>query len=292
MASNVRQPFRAGSFYEASASSCRYHAENLLDQAQLPDDLPAALYGGLVPHAGWMFSGKLAAMTFKALNAFKPLDTVIIFGADHTGAAAAGEIYDSGVWRTPLGDASIAEQLGEQLLAACDLLRANPQAHAHEHSIEVQIPLLQIMNPNLRILPITVAPTSDAVEIGRAVGQMLRDHAPDAWIIGSTDLTHHAGHFPAPGGRGETGVKWTVANDKRMLDLIESMQAGAIVAEAAARSNACGAGAIAATIAACQQMGAAKGICLQYTNSYEIMREMCGDDSDDTTVGYSSVVFG
>ncbi len=292
MASNVRQPFRAGSFYEASASSCRYHAENLLDQARLPDDLPVALCGGLVPHAGWMFSGKLAAMTFKAINAFKPLDTVIIFGADHTGAAAAGEVYDSGVWRTPLGDAPIAEQLAEQLIAACDLLRANPEAHAHEHSIEVQIPLLKVMNPGVKILPITVAPTSDAVEIGRAVGSLLREHAPDAWVIGSTDLTHHAGHFPAPGGRGETGVKWTVANDRRMLDLIESMQAEEIVAEVAAHGNACGAGAIAATIAACRQMGAERGICLEYTNSYDIVHAMYADDQDDTTVGYSSVVFG
>lgn len=292
MASNIRQPFRAGSFYEASTSSCRYHAENLLDQAQPPDDLPAALCGGLVPHAGWMFSGKLAAMTFKALNKVKPLDTVIIFGADHTGAAKRGEVYDSGVWRTPLGDAAIAEQLAEQLIASSDLLRANPEAHAHEHSIEVQIPLLQAMNPGVNILPITVPPTLDAIEIGQAVGSLLLDGAPNAWVIGSTDLTHHAGHFPAPGGRGKTGVTWTVANDRRMLDLIEKMQAEAIVAEARAHGNACGAGSITATIAACRTMGAERGICLAYTNSYEIVHAMYGDDPDDTTVGYGSVVFG
>ena len=76
-----------------------------------------------------------------------------------------------------------------------------------------------------------------------------------------------------------------------MLDLIEAMQADKIVAEAAARGNACGAGAIAATIAACGEMGATKGVCLAYTNSYRVMREADPGYSDETTVGYASVVF-
>ncbi|HET6427472.1 MAG TPA: AmmeMemoRadiSam system protein B, partial [Phycisphaerae bacterium] len=78
---NIRQPVRAGSFYEASLSSCRHHAQKLLDAARLPADLPGRIFGGLVPHAGWMFSGGLAARTFKALAAAAPIETLVLFGA-------------------------------------------------------------------------------------------------------------------------------------------------------------------------------------------------------------------
>jgi len=289
---NIRQPLRAGSFYEASASSCRYHAAKLIDAAQVAEDLPARLYGGLVPHAGWVYSGKLAAETFKALHRAKPLGTVVLLGADHTGSASRGEVFDSGVWRTPLGEVRVDEELAAALLAASKLLKANPGAHAYEHSIEVQVPILQTLSPEAKIVPITVAARDSAVDMGLAIGRTLTREAPDARIIGSTDLTHHAGHFPAPGGRGEQGVAWTVANDRRLLDLVEQMAAEKIVPEVQERGNACGAGAVAATIAACREMGASRGIVMEYTNSYEVVHATYPNDPDDTTVGYAAVVFG
>ena len=288
---NIRQPVRAGAFYEASASSCRHHAEKLLDAAALPEDLPARTFGGLVPHAGWMFSGRLAAMTFKALAQTAPLETVVLFGADHTGAVRNGEVYDSGVWRTPLGEVRIDEELAAAVLAEGDGLRANPDAHAGEHSIEVQVPLIQQLAPEARIVPLAVPPTAVAVDVGRVVGKILAARFGAARVVGSTDLTHHGGHFPAPGGTGQVGEKWTRQNDRRLLDLIESVAVEKILPEARDHSNACGAGAIAATIAACKAMGATRGICLEYTNSYEVVHKLYPDDPDDTTVGYASVVF-
>jgi len=288
---NVRQPARAGTFYEASESACRRHAEKLLDACDIPADLPDTLYGGIVPHAGWMFSGKLAAMTFKALASRGTLSTVVLFGADHTGVVRRGEVFDSGAWRTPLGDVAVDEQLAAELLAGCELLRANPHAHAQEHSIEVQVPLLQVAAPGVKIVPVAVPPVEIAVEIGNAVGRTLAERFPDVRVVGSTDLTHHGGHFPAPGGRGPTGVRWTEQNDKRMLELIQAMKAPEVIDEAASRMNACGAGAVAATIAACQAMGATRGLLLAYTHSYAVVHEMYPNDPDDTTVGYASVVF-
>jgi len=82
---NIRLPLRAGTFYESSPASCRHHEVKLIDSAKVPSDLPGRLYGGLVPHAGWAYSGRLAAMVFKALNAAEPLTTAVLFGADHTG---------------------------------------------------------------------------------------------------------------------------------------------------------------------------------------------------------------
>jgi len=288
---NARPPARAGSFYEASPQACRRHAEKLIASADLPGDLPAELFGGLTPHAGWMFSGRLAAMTFKALGAAGAPTTFILLGADHFGTVRRGEVYAAGAWRTPLGEVRINEELAAALLAAGDCLRDNPDAHAMEHSIEVQVPLLQAMYPEARIVPIAVPPTDLAVEIGRVIGRTLASCAPDVRVVGSTDLTHHGGHFGNPGGRGRTGVDWAVANDRRMLDLVEAMKAEEIVVEADRRGNACGAGAVAAAVAACREMGAARGICLCYTNSFEIVHEISPCNRDDTTVGYASVVF-
>jgi len=155
----------------------------------------------------------------------------------------------------------------------------------------VQVPLLQVLAPEVKIVPIAVPPIDLAVEIGRTVAEAIGERAQEVCIVGSTDLSHHGGHFPAPGGRGEVGEKWTRANDRRMLDLIEAMNAEAIVPEAHERMNACGAGAIAAAVAACKGLGAKKGICLEYTNSYTVVHQKYPYELDDTTVGYASVVF-
>ena len=287
----TRAPVQAGRFYDAAPTACRQHAQRILDAPTLPDDLPTPLYGGLVPHAGWMFSGRIAALTLRALAADAPLETVVIFGADHCGTVQQGEVYAAGAWQTPLGQLAVDEQLAQTIIAADDCLRANGDAHAREHSIEVQVPLLQVLCPDCTIVPIAAPPTDLAVRIGRSVGKTLAQHAPHARIIGSTDLSHHGGHFPAPGGRGHAGAEWTKQNDRRLIDLIEAMSADEIVPEVTRHQNACGAGAVAATIAACAELGATRGACLQYTSSYEIVHLNYPDDPDDTTVGYASVIF-
>lgn len=290
---NIRLPARAGSFYEASPSSCQLHAQRLIDQARLPSDLPGALYGGLVPHAGWDYSGTLAAMTLKALHEKQGLQTVVLLGAVHVaGAAQVGEVFDSGVWRTPLGEMMVDSDLAGAILAAdTKALRANPAAHEVEHSLEVQLPLIQTLASQAKIVPIAVPPKALAMDVGRAVAKAIADSGIQAVVVGSTDLTHHGGQFGAPGGHGEAGVRWSEANDRQMLDHIEKLSAQEIIPEANRCQNACGAGAITATIEACRQLGATRGLLLEYTNSYRIIREIYPTDPDDTSVGYASVVF-
>ena len=287
----IRQPARAGMFYDSSSGPCRQHAEALLESLLPAENLPERLYGGLVPHAGWSYSGALAARTLRAVLAGGGLRTVVLLGADHVGTVRMGEVYDAGAWRTPLGDVAIDEELARAVLDAGDCCRANPDAHLAEHSLEVQVPILQVLAPAVKILPIAVPPTDLALTIGRTVAAAVADRADDVRIVGSTDLSHHGGHFPAPGGSGEVGEKWARANDRRMLDLIEALDAESIIPEAHQRMNACGAGAVAAAIAACQVLGATKGICLDYTNSYTLIHEKYPYELDDTTVGYASVVF-
>ena len=291
-----RQPIANGRFYPDTPEECKRSADELFESATLPADLPVRCVGGLVPHAGWMFSGRLAAMTLKALlSSGGEEQTVLLFGADHTGVVQMGEVFDAGYWETPLGDIAIDESLGVQLLGSelCSgLLRSNSAAHAREHSLEVQLPLIATIAPGAKILPIAVPPSSSAVDIGRAVGAALMEmeNFRNVVIVGSTDLTHHGGHFGYVGGSGRESEKFARKNDHRILDLIEAMNCEAIVPEAVDNHNACGAGAIAATMGAVEQLGATEAKILGYTNSYEVMHGN-SDSSDDTTVGYASVVF-
>lgn len=287
----VRTAYRAGAFYEADPEACREHAQRLIDEAEIPADLPSTLRGGIVPHAGWVYSGSLAAMVLKALSRAGGLGTVVLFGADHTGSAREGELWPDGAWRTPLGDVPVDADLAAELIHHADVLRANPQVHQTEHSLEVQAPLIRLLSEEAKILPIATPATPLAVQIGSSVGRYLKENRPDVRVVGSTDLTHHGGHFPAPGGRGEVGEEWTRKNDRRMIDLMEKMKPDEAISEAHQRMNACGPGAIAATIAACRELGATRGILLDYTNSYRIVHEMHPGHPDDTTVGYAGVVF-
>jgi hypothetical protein len=288
---NLRHPIVAGSYYEAGAASCRHHAAKLLAAARLPDDLPRPLYGGLAPHAGWTYSGALAALTIKALLAEPGVRSIVLLSAHVSHSVDRGQVYDSGVWRTPLGDVQIDEELARALIEASTCLAPVPRAHDADPSLEVQVPLLQALRPDIRIVPIAVPPTGQAARIGQVLGSVLKDRIPPVPVIGSTDLTHHGGDFGAPGGRGPAGAAWTEANDRRMLDLIEAMAADKIIPEYRRRSNACGPGAVTAAITAAKALGAKRGLCLGYTNSYRVIHEQFPDESDDTTVGYASVVF-
>jgi hypothetical protein len=287
----TRQPYRAGSFYEAEPKACRRSATAMVNAAALPEDLPEVLYGGLVPHAGWVFSGRTAAATLKALARRGRLERVVLFGADHWGLADGAAVYDKGAWGTPLGEVPIDEEMAQVLLKSCSLLDARPNAHGREHSLEVQLPLMQVLSPQVRIVPVNVSPSDQAAQVGRQIGEALREHFPQASVVGSTDLTHYGPQYGfTPGGVGPGGVQWAKENDQRLLKLIQSMQADQIVGETSARQNACGGGAIAAALAACAALGATRGLCLEYTTSADVMEKVYRAASDDA-VGYAAVVF-
>ena len=286
-----RQPYRAGSFYQANRGACLREARELIESVDLPKDLPPRLFGGIVPHAGWMFSGKTAAATLKALHSRGRLNRVVIFGADHWGIGSSGVVYDEGAWITPLGEVGIDEELAEELLENCPQLRADPDAHQREHSIEVQLPIMQVLNEDVRIVPIIMPPTPEAVRVGKQIGEVLKRDFPDVTVIGSTDLTHYGPQYGfMPGGGGLSGLELAKNNDRRMLDVIERMDADGVIREASTHQNACGAGAVAATVSACKAMGATRAITLQYTTSADVIAQLYGS-RDENAVGYAAIVF-
>jgi len=278
----VARPFYAG--------DCAAQMDAFLAGFEPPAE-PAKPIAGIVPHAGWMYSGAVAA---KVLRCFQPRapETFVLFGAVHSRGARPGAVYPSGSWDTPLGEVAVDEALASTLLEKCPkALVADPASHAQEHSIEVQVPMIRHLYPQARIVPIAMPPGPEASEVGAAVGRALADAGRTVAVVGSTDLTHYGPSYGfAPWGSGAEARAKMRENDRRIIDLALAFEADEVVAEARRNSNACGAGAIAATVAAAAAMGADKAALVEYTTSHDVMHEPA--EGFQMAVGYAGVLFG
>ncbi len=288
----VRQPIVAGQFYPGSADACVKQIEDLRP-AETVAEVPERPVAGIVPHAGWVFSGGTALAVLEAIRSRRSPKTFVLFGAAHRRVASSA-LFASGAWETPLGRAEVDDWLAREILTrAGDLLRDDPAAHGGEHSLEVQVPLIQHLFPEAKIVPITVVPSEEALEIGRSVGRTVAAHDYDAVCLGSTDLTHYGPMYGfMPEGTGQEARRWVrEENDRRMIDLMRRLEAEAVVPESAAHANACGSGAVAATLAAARELGAERGVLVEYTTSYDVMERRTGRGDPGAMVGYAGLVF-
>lgn len=289
----VREPVVAGRFYPARSEDCRRELTACLPAAGERPTVATPIVGGIVPHAGWMCSGSVAALVIDALarRGSEPA-TIVIFGAVHVPGVRRAAVFATGRWETPLGTVAVDERLAERLCGASSLIEANERAHEYEHSIEVQLPFVQHALGRARIVPIMVPPNEQAHTVGQIVARTCADSGAAVAYLGSTDLTHYGPSYEfTPRGVGAGALAWAKdENDRRMLDLILALGAEAVVAEARARQNACGSGAIAATIAACRQAGATQAALLRHTTSFEVLSKRFNEEPTDA-VGYAGVVF-
>jgi len=289
----VREPIVSGQFYPDRRDACLRQVRQCMPTDVDVSLLPPKLLGGIVPHAGWVYSGSTAGRVFAALAARRTPTTVVLFGSDHARVARPAVLFAQGRWASPLGEVDVDERLSDRVLSMTPIIRDDPYGHDREHSIEVQVPFVQHAWPAAKILPIIVASTPQAVEVGQAVGRVLETYQVDAVVVGSTDLTHYGPSYGfTPRGVGPDALAWAKdVNDRRLIDRILKMDAEAVIPQAAADHSACGAGAIAATIAACRQLGATQAVLLEHTTSYEVARRSFGE-SADMAVGYAGIVFG
>ncbi|MHC4062178.1 MAG: AmmeMemoRadiSam system protein B [Planctomycetota bacterium] len=288
----TRKPIVASQFYPGHCDSCVDEINQCLEQATLSGQLPDTIVAGIVPHAGWTFSGPLAALVFSAIRQqHEKVHTFIIFGAAHGYFGRTPAVYEAGGWTTPLGDVAIDEELAAAVLSAGPAV-ADSGGHRSEHSIEVQVPFIQYLFAGAKILPILVPPTDDAVTLGANVGDIVSGSEKKIVCIGSTDLTHYGPRYGfTPMGTGAEALKWAGdVNDRKFIDLALELAADGMLVEAAENSNACGAGAAAAAVAVAKQLGKTKGVLLAYTNSNEVMQRQMGASSTDS-VGYAAIVF-
>jgi MEMO1 family protein len=186
----VRPPAVAGTFYEGSPERLRRQVEACFAANPPAPAQRERLIGAVVPHAGLMYSGHVAAAIYALADLPKRL---IILCPNHTGAGHFAAINREGAWRTPLGDVAIETSLADALMSRTELLATDTRAHAREHSLEVQLPFLQQTLGDFTFVPICLgAHRYDyAEEIGRAIAEVVKEEQEPIAILASSDLNHY-----------------------------------------------------------------------------------------------------
>jgi AmmeMemoRadiSam system protein B len=182
-----RPPAVAGTFYEGTADRLRKQVDACFVDA-VPEKKERFI-GAVVPHAGLMYSGHVAAAFYGLAELPKRF---VILCPNHTGLGHFAAINREGAWRTPLGDVAIDSRLADAIMSKTKLLAEDWRAHAREHSLEVQLPFLQRLLPDFTFVPICLgAHRYDyAEEIGRAIAEVLKEER-DVAILASSDLNHY-----------------------------------------------------------------------------------------------------
>jgi AmmeMemoRadiSam system protein B len=287
---SVRRAAVAGVFYPDDPAQCRAQAVALLNLPESAVPVQGAK-GGIVPHAGWICSGAIAGEVIATLAQSARPDVVVVFGAVHAPIELpVAALQSFGAWDVPVGICQIAMDISQQLAGFADLFVTDDRFHIREHAVEVESPLIQVVWPNARLLPIEVPLVDQASEIGRRTARAVLDNGLQPVFLASSDLTHYGPAYRfTPAGTGEAALSWAKQNDRRLLDRVEDLEIEQIVPEVREHLNACGGGAIAAMLAACREIGATGAQVLRHANSYETLANVAPQPPIDA-VGYAGVV--
>ncbi|MDP9340000.1 MAG: AmmeMemoRadiSam system protein B [Acidobacteriota bacterium] len=184
----LRLPAVAGSFYPSNPAELSTQIAKYLEREV--KTAPARVRACLVPHAGYVYSGHVAGAVLTGIRIPKK---IVILGVRHRPPGSPAAIISSGAWRTPLGDADIDEELASTLLAACPELQEDQLAHSREHSLEVQIPFLQVLEPQFRFVPIALGSVhfESLMIVGEAIGQVLGAETEEVLLLTTSDLNHY-----------------------------------------------------------------------------------------------------
>ncbi|MGH9262105.1 MAG: AmmeMemoRadiSam system protein B, partial [Acidimicrobiales bacterium] len=236
---------------------------------------PRAARGAVVPHAGYVYSGLTAAHVF-ARVALPRL--VVILAPNHTGVCRApggGSLWETGAFRTPLGEVPVDDGFAAALLGACPLVGVDHEAHRNEHAVEVELPFLQLLRPDVRIVPVVLAwdAWEPAQELGLALAALVRRWHEPVLILASSDLNHYE---PAPVGE---------LKDAQALGAVRALDGEELLRRChSERISMCGRAPTATLLAAARALGADHADVLDYRHSGWVT----GDES--AVVGYGAVV--
>ncbi len=279
----IRQPDLAGSWYPASESECRMMFKEFEKSSVLLQE--GNWLGGIVPHAGWVYSGKVAYNVIKYLKSGDKPDVIAVFGR-HLHPGSGNFIMKDGLWDTPFGELEIASDLAEKLVSEFKFTIETCSRYSPDNTIELQLPIIKFFFPDIKLLPVGVPPVESSIKIGERVAQIAGELGLRIKVLGSTDLTHYGPNYANTAmGSGQSALDWVKNhNDKRIVDLILDMNSEAIIGESLRNLNACCGGAVAAAIASAKILGAVESKKLVYTTSYDVM-------PGSSFVGYAGVVF-
>ena len=271
---SVCKPVVAGSFYPGSANELRSMVEKYLDNAKFSMPEYSDLLGVISPHAGYMFSGQCAAYSFQAIRQ-KDFDLAVVIAPSHQSGDFYYSVGDYDACQTPLGEIEVDRELAKKLLSDSKFV-FYPYAHSREHSLEVQLPFLQVIKPETKILPILIGYQYDqsSLYLSQKLVELFRDRLDKTVFVISSDLSHYHDHTKA-----ET-------MDKQLAEAIERLDLDVVyelIKEK--KSEACGFGGILTMINLSLLLEYKKVKTLKYTHS----GETGGDYSH--VVGYLSTLF-
>lgn len=265
----LRQPVVAGSFYPADKA----RLAAMLDGFLVSDREIPGVVAAVVPHAGYIYSGIAAGALFAAIDI---PETVLILCPNHSGYGHPYGVYDSGSWRTPLGDVPVDEKLAAAILKDVPFAKSDTLSHAREHSLEVDLPFLQRRRGDVKIVPICIGEHNypRLVKLGEGIAAAVRASGVETLILASSDMTHHE--------TAESAARKDNMAIERMLAMDEE---GLWLTVERHDITMCGVAPAVAAIAAARVLGAVEGRLVKYTTS----ADYTGDASD--VVAYASVAF-
>jgi len=269
-AAPVRSPAVAGRFYPGDAATLRRDVASYLK-----GEPKTRALGCVVPHAGYMYSGHVAGAVYARLEL--PPESAskrfVILCPNHTGAGEPLAIMSASAWATLLGNVKIDSELAARLKAAFPYLEEDTQAHRAEHSLEVQLPFLQILLPDFSFVPICIGAGQLPVlqALGQAIASVLKDDA-GVMVIASSDMNHYESDAI-------TRVK-----DKLAIERILALDAAGLHETVRReRISMCGYGPTVAMLTATKALGATQAELVKYATSGDINGER------DAVVGYAGV---
>jgi AmmeMemoRadiSam system protein B len=278
----VRKPSVADAFYAGSRSKLTEQITECFTHKFGPGHVPAPvdhgprkIVGIISPHAGYAYSGPVAANGYSMLAADGMPDVFVILGPNHTGYGSGVSIVTEGGWETPLGVAAIDAAFARQIQKAASIIDIDEEAHAFEHSIEVQLPFIQFLFKDaVKFVPICMM--MQDLRTSREIAKVIVEQSEgrDVVIIASSDFTHYEPHDAA------------VRKDEMAIEAITRLDDGALneLGESS-KVTMCGYGPITTLIAAAKLIGGVRAELLTHKTSGDIT----GDKS--AVVGYSSLVF-
>jgi len=274
----IRKPVVAGQFYPGRKDDLKNMIKTCIEHKYGPGSQPIKssqkVFGIICPHAGYVYSGPTACHSYKSISSQNP-ELAIVIGPNHFGVGKDAATMVDAQWETPLGMVQVDSESAKEIAEKSKFIEIDEYSHSQDHSLEVQIPMLQsILSNEFQILPIILR--AQDIETARDVGNAVYEIAKkkNAIIVASSDFTHYEEN------------SFAHLQDKALIEPILEMNIERfyqVLIEK--RVTACGYGAMASAMIACKNLGATKGELLSYATS--------GDVSGDTesVVGYGAIKF-
>lgn len=253
----------AGAFYPGSPSSLKAMISEFMANAE-KRPIDGKLVALIVPHAGYVYSGQVAASAYKQIEGMH-FDTAVLVGVSHRSAIRGASVYESGSYETPLGAVEIDSDLAGELMAQDSIFSFQPGAHAIEHSLEVQIPFLQQVLSDFKIVPILMGHWSESVcsilsdALAKSIG------GRDVLLIASTDMSHYHPY--------DTACRM----DNIAISSIELMNTASLMDDlSSGKCELCGAAPVITILMTAEKLGADSVEILQYANSGDVTGDKSG----------------